>query len=173
MTAPMRTTTEIARRFTRSEESDTTLRVTRRLENWGNIGLLAPEGERSTGRGRARSYDEFEQIKAAVLLLAFAYQSPKGLLELISQLFDDVRSARKAERSRGTRPAGTPKQKTVERMGKLLDAARNGKKVVYLILKSTELEVLPQAYFGTNLDVLKTEDSGLVVNVNRAIRRVI
>ena len=80
MNTPLRTTTEIARRFAGSEDSEAMSRVARRLENWGNIGLLTPEGERSTGRGRARDYDEYEQMKAAVMLLAFAYQSPKRVL---------------------------------------------------------------------------------------------
>ena len=113
MTNSLRTTTEIARRFTGPDDSEATMRVARRLENWGNIGLLTPEGKRSTGRGKARDYDEFEQIKAAVMLLAFAYQSPKGVLELISQLFDDIRLEEAGQRTKGIRPRsdgtnGTP-----------------------------------------------------------------
>jgi len=173
MTTPLRTTTEIARRFTGSEESEATSRVARRLENWGNIGLLTPEGERSTGRGRARDYDEFEQMKAAVMLLAFAYQSPKRVLELISQLFDDIRRIKTGSRTKGIRPPTDGEESTLEHMGKLLEAATRGEKVVYLILEPTDLEEDPKASFGTDLNMLKQQDSGLVVNVTRASKRVI
>ena len=74
MTTPNRTTSEIARRFAGGEKAQDVRPIARRLENWGNIGLLTPVGERHTGRGRARAYDEHEQIKAGVLLLTFAFQ---------------------------------------------------------------------------------------------------
>ena len=173
MTAPLRTTTEIARRFTRSEESEATSRVTRRLENWGNIGLLTPEGERSTGRGRARGYDEFEQIKAAVMLLAFAYQSPKGVLELISDLFDDIRKGKTGKRTEGIRPGSDRTKRTLREMAELLEAAKRGEKDVFLILEPTDPEALPAARFGSSLKVLEEQDSSLVVNITRAIRKVI
>lgn len=173
MTNSLRTTTEIARRFTGPEDSKATMRVARRLENWGNIGLLTPEGERSTGRGRARDYDDFEQIKAAVMLLAFAYQSPKRVLELISQLFDDIRRSKTGSRTKGIRPPTEGTRQTLESMGKLLEEARREEKDVYLILEPTNLEENPKARLGTDLNILKQQDSGLVVNVTRAIKRVI
>ena len=163
MATSLRTTTDIARRFTGSEDSKATMRVARRLENWGNIGLLTPEGERSTGRGRARDYDDFEQIKAAVMLLAFAYQSPKGVLELISQLFDDIRSSNSGNNTNGT----------LKEMAELLEAARRGEKDVYLILEPTDLEAPPKARLGTDLNMLKQLSSGLVVNVTKASEKVI
>ena len=120
-----RSTTEIARRFA-GKDNDATARIARRLENWGNIGLLTPVGERYTGRGRARAYDEHEQIKASVLLLTFAYQTPKAVLDLVSRLFDDVRP-------------GTKKSKgQLRSMANLLEEAKAGKKDVYLILQPGE-----------------------------------
>ena len=172
MHAPMRTTTEIAVRLTGSDDPDVTSRVTRRLENWGNVGLLTPEGERSTGRGRARRYDEHEQIKASVLLLAFTYQSPKGVLELISRLFDDLRGATSGKRGSGARRLAGEK-KTLEDMATLLQLAREGKKQVHLILEPTVPEVPPQAHLVAGLRILDNRDSALLVNVTRAIKRIL
>ncbi len=156
-----RTTTEIARRFVGKDNDDAAARITRRLENWGNIGLLTPVGERYTGRGRARAYDKHEQIKASVLLLTFAYQTPKAVLDLVSRLFDDVRPGSK--KSKGQ----------LRIIANLLEEAKAGKRDVYLIIKPRELEELPSATIGPSLDALKDQDSAVVVNVTRAIRRVI
>lgn len=156
-----RTTTEIARRFVGKDNDAAVARIARRLENWGNVRLLTPVGERYTGRGRARAYDEHEQIKASVLLLTFAYQTPKAVLDLVSRLFDDLRSRSKKSNKR------------ITAMAKLLEEAKAGKKDVYLILEPGEPEELPSATLGPSLNVLKDQDSAVVVNVTRAIRRVI
>lgn len=62
---------------------------------------------------------------------------------------------------------------TLEDMAKLLDAAKNNETNVYLILEPTDLEAAPTAKLGTNLKMLEQQDSGLVVNVTQAGKRVI
>ena len=145
--------------------------IARRLENWGNIGLLTPVGERHTGRGRARAYDEHEQIKAAVMLLAFAFQTPSAVLEMVADLFDDIRSVSPAIRRGRVRTRSQATLKILQQGATLLEQAKAGKGA-YLTLKSAGSDGRITARFRDNLDHLKQEESAVVVNVTRAIKRL-
>lgn len=167
-----RTSSEIARRFAGSDDPAAIGRIARRLENWGNIGLLTPVGKRHTGRGRARAYDEHEQIKAAALLLAFAYQTPKAVLALVSRLFDDIRGASEAVSATGVRRRSKRTKAQRQKLAGLLNRAKTGD-TIYLILEPGELDELPRTVFGDSLKPLEERDSGVVVNITRAIKRVL
>jgi hypothetical protein len=107
-------------------------RVSRKVQNQVNSGLILPLKNQHMGRGVRLRYDQFELYKAKVLLEMHPFQAPKSVLKFISDLFDDCNPNRNSSLTRDSSSRSKIKQKIRQCMSDAID----GKEDILLTINS-------------------------------------
>jgi len=142
-------------------------RVSRKVQNQVNVGLIHPIVSKHSGRGVHRKYARFEVYKARVLLELEPFQVPNTVLQLVADLFDDANPDRKSPLTRQS--AGNKKRK--KKWSDLLSNAIRNKQDVYLFIKQGEADKIQATLGGAN-DIDPAWPSALVLNLTKIIRTV-
>ena len=147
-------------------DEETTYRVSRKIQNWVTAGLIRPVGDKHSGRGVHRQYDDYELCKARVLLELGHFHVPNTVLQLAADLLDDCNPARESQLTR--RSEG--RQSRIDKMTCLMMGAIKGEKTVYLMVEQSGTGTL-SATFSTDSKINPEWRSAVVLNLTQVIKK--
>ena len=142
-------------------------RVSRKVQNQVNAGLIRPVKNQHTGRGVHRRYDQFELYKSKVLLEMHPFQAPNSVLKFISDLFDDCNPGRNSSLTRDSASRSKAKQKRRQCMSDAID----GKQDILLTINSDQSRGL-QANLCTAKEFDPAWRSSILINLTEVFRAV-
>ena len=142
-------------------------RVSRKVQNQVNAGLIRPVKNQHTGRGVHRRYDQFELYKSKVLLEMHPFQAPNSVLKFISDLFDDCNPGRNSSLTRDSASRSKAKQKRRQCMSDAID----GKQDILLTINSDQSRGL-QANLCTAKEFDPAWRSPILINLTEVFRAV-
>jgi len=146
---------------------DEAYRISRKVQNQVNVGLIHPIVSKHTGRGVHRKYARIEVYKARVLLELEPFQVPNTVLQHVANFFDDANPDRKSPLTRQS----TRKKEQKKNLSDLLSNTIKDKQDSFLIINNSGSGGL-QAYFGTDRDVNPTWLSAIILNLREIFRTV-
>jgi hypothetical protein len=142
-------------------------RVSRKVQNQVNAGLIRPVKNQYTGRGVHRRYDQFELYKAKVLLEMHPFQAPTSVLKLITVLLDDCNPDRDSTLTRDSSGRSKAKQKIRQYMSDAID----GKQDILLTINLDQSRGL-QANICTTKEFDPAWRSSILINLTEVFRAV-
>ena len=142
-------------------------RVSRKVQNQVNAGLIRPIKNQHTGRGVHRRYDQFELYKAKVLLEMHPFQAPNSVLKFISDLFDDCNPDRNSSLTRDS----TSRSKAKQKIGQYMSDAIDGKQDILLTINSDQSRGL-QANLCTAKEFDPAWRSSILINLTEVFRAI-
>jgi hypothetical protein len=142
-------------------------RVSRKVQNQVNAGLIRPVKNQYNGRGVHRRYDQFELYKAKVLLEMHPFQAPNSVLKFISDLFDDSNPGRNSSLTRESSSRSKAKQKIRQYMSDAID----GRQDILLTINLGQSRGL-QANICTAKEFDPAWRSSILINLTEVFRAV-
>ncbi len=142
-------------------------RVSRKVQNQVNAGLIRPVKNQRTGRGVHRRFDQFELFKAKVLLEMHPFQAPNSVLILIADLFNDCNPNRNSSLTRDS----TSRSKAKQKIRRYMSDAIDGKQDILLSINSDRSKRL-QANICTAKEFDPAWRSSILINLTEVFRAV-
>ena len=142
-------------------------RISRKIQNQANAGLIHPIKTSHTGRGVHRRYSQFELFKAKVLLEMEPYHAPNSVLKFIADLFDDSNPDRSSPLSRDS----TSRKNAKKRLSQYMSDAINDEQTILLIVNADQSAGV-QANLFTLSQLKPTWPSAIMLNLTEIFRKV-